>query len=301
MYQRTTQTLTDGRTTSTGVRADDSGLATEEPKYGWRELRQLAGEDDPECHITWTLSTNYGVEVTRNGSRNESYDLTIGDYGYSKYTGIENPFLAQVGLSPGRYEVKSLWRKSEGRKFDRRIKVGRRGERIYGRRDAAVKSFALELDAFLEEFIDGERDIEIEGPRVNGTVGRLSVVALEIFEFVDQALERRHSKSFDERMRRLAQAAFVVPSLRVPAQRALTVEICGSDILNGFEDLQGIFVVAGDHYTLVSQREISTFFAFDSASSEGLRLRFLGKIPSEPIKSSSKIKAHKVRKEQGNK
>jgi hypothetical protein len=269
-----------------GDRVALGASASDTPDFGWRQLRVLAGARSSEENVAWTLRTEYGVTVEHNGSRHEDFDLTIPDQG-----SLSNVYIRAAGLELGRYEVKSLWRASEGRSFDRRIKVGRRGERIYGRRDAAIKTFAIALEEQLDSMVDGRRSLRLEGPREPGTVGGMSSLTMEVHELVDRALERRHSKSFDARIRRLARAALLVPTLTLAAQRVLTVDVLGTDIVNGFEDIAGIFLVAGPIYTLVSQRELSDFLSLDSASSEGPRLRFSGVIPSE---------TNKVRKEKGN-
>jgi hypothetical protein len=55
----------------------------------------------------------------------------------------------------------------------------------------------------------------------------------------------------------------------------------GSDIIGGFSDIEGIFIVAGPNYTLVTRGEIPEFLAFDSVSSEGLKLRYTKQIKTD--------------------
>ena len=228
---------------------------------------------------------DHGANVKSTGERTQSYDLEV--------LGPDNAFLKEVGLAPGKYEVKSLWRKNERCQFDRRFKVGSRGERIYGRRDSEIKAFA----GALEREIDGVIDHSLD-PIVSATPGSVTKFVEETHEFIDAALERRHSKKFMERLARLARASYLIPNLRIHALNVTSGNVQGLDIVRGFDNIKGIFVVAGPIYTLVSQSEMQGFLAFDSASSEGPKLRWQGTIPSEAVIQSSR---NNVRKEKGNK
>jgi hypothetical protein len=72
------------------------------------------------------------------------------------------------------------------------------------------------------------------------------------------------------------------------ARQVMDNSIQASDIVGGFLDIEGIFVVAGPNYTLVKRSEIPGFLAFDSVSSEGLKLRYTKQIKTE--KRVTKIK-----------
>lgn len=102
----------------------------------------------------------------------------------------------------------------------------------------------------------------------------------EVHDIVDIALSRRHSKRFIERLTRLAQASRSIPALLPTASAFLAGGVSGADIEKGFKDLEGIFVVAGPRYTLITKAEIQDFVTFDSASAEGPKLRWASVIPS---------------------
>ncbi|HEU5118646.1 MAG TPA: hypothetical protein VFT74_18760 [Isosphaeraceae bacterium] len=215
------------------------------------------------------------MSVVQGGSRGQSYDLSIPDQG-------DRTYLRAVGLEAGKYEVKSLWRKSEGRAFDRRFKVGQRGERIYGRRDSEIKAFALSL----EEQVDSVLEHAVSGyPKA--APGSVTSFVDETHEFVDLAMSRRHSKSFMARLERLARASLSIPAMLTRAHAVVHGGVQAHDIVRGFDDLEGIFIVAGPIYTLVTKAEMPRFLAFDSASSEGPKLRWAGPIPSEKTKSTT--------------
>ena len=216
------------------------------------------------------------------GDRTQSFDLQISSRLHT------DPFLSAVGLPAGKYEVKSLWRRSDGGSFDRRFKVGQRGERIYGRRDTEIKAFAQaledEIDNIVEHSVDpGKDEYGRSYPRAKaGTVTR---TVEDIHGLVDLAMERKHSKAFMERILRLARASLSIPRLTIPAHRVITGGVQGPDIMKGFDDIEGIFVVAGPMYTLITRTEMPEFLAFDSASSEGPKLRLVSVIPSEGTKA----------------
>ena len=206
------------------------------------------------------------------GRRGQDYDLEI----TGRVRSGVDPYLRAVGLSPGRYEVKALWRKNERCSFDRRFKVGHRGERIYGKRDAEIKSFALAQENYIESILDNT--VQENDPPLSSN--RCTQYTTEIHDFVDLALERKHSKRFNERLKRIAQASLLVPSLSTHARMILAGGVQATDIVKGFSDIEGIFVVAGDIYTLITKDEMADHLAFDSASSEGLRIRLVSVIPS---------------------
>ncbi len=242
------------------VPASDS----EVPQYGWRALRDDSTGSDSERKLTNTLIVDCGCNIVCAGKRTQSYDVEILSSGYATYREYNNnPFLAFVGLKPGKYEIKSLWRKNENRKFDRRFKVGQRGEKIYGKRDAEIKSFAIGLDQMIDSGDFGLEFVE------------------QAHSFIDQAFERRHSKEFNERILRLAKASLMIPSITKQAQTVLDGGITGADIMKGFSDIEGIFIIAGPIYTLVKREEIPKFLVFNSASSEGPKLTYKNVIPSK--------------------
>lgn len=212
---------------------------------------------------------DYGVPVKPAGERVQSHDLEI--------EGPQTAFLRIQGLRPGKYEIKSLWRKNECCKFDRRFKVGMRGEKIYGRRDLEIKAFAEAL----ETEVDSVLEHSLTSTKMRPGPGELIRFVIDVFDFVDLAMERKHSKRFDERLRRLAKASLGIPRITARAHFAFHGNVQGHDIVRGFDDIEGIFVVAGPTYTLVTRKEISDFLSFDSSSAEGPKIRFTGVIPSE--------------------
>ncbi len=184
------------------------------------------------------------------GSRHQSYDLEV-------LLGIDH-------VEPGLYEVKRLYKTKSG-SFDRRFKVGQRGERIYGRRDAEIKSFAIALEDFLDECL-----WSVE-----------AVVATH--EFIDQALLRKHGKRFHERLLKLANRGLQIPSLMFRAKDVIQGGVRTNEISAGFSNLKGIFIIAGDIYTLVKPTEYKEFIGFDSASAEGPKLTYQGVVPLEQV------------------
>lgn len=210
------------------------------------------------------------------GDRGQSHDLVIPDEPGRR------PYIHAAGVTPGKYEVKSLWRRDERSSFDRRFKVGRRGETIYGKRDAEIKSFALSL----EEQIDSVIEHSLLGvPKAEpGSVRRF---VEETHDFVDQALTRKHSKRFMERLTRLATASLAIPVMLHRARSVLSGGVQAADIVRGFEDIEGIFVVAGHMYTLVTRAEMPQYLTFDSASAEGPKLRYAGPIPRRNLETTS--------------
>lgn len=232
--------------------SNTSAESSFDPRFGWRFCQSTA---DSEQIVIDSLLEEFDILAYGCGTRNVSYDIVIP---------TENPH-----VEPGRYEVKSLWRRSAGSSFDRRFKLGRRGEQIYGRRDSLIKEFALCLERNLLEISQvcpaEDRDEFMASAR----------------DFINRAIERRHSKSFCERLDRLARAALAIPSMNFIGTNVLSHKIEWSDIANGFNDIMGIFIVAGPIYTLVRNDEFKNFLAFDSASSEGPKLKFTQTIPLE--------------------
>lgn len=163
-------------------------------------------------------------------------------------------------VPPGLYEVKRLHVR-DGKYVDRRFKVGQRGERIYGRRDAEIKSFATALEDYLDTCLWGVEAVT------------------DTHEFVDQALLRKHGKKFHERLLRLARAAGEIPTLTAPAWKVLNGAVRARDIEAGFVGLSGIFIIADHIYTLVKPNEYTSFIGFDSASAEGPKLTYQGAVP----------------------
>ncbi len=216
--------------------------------------------------------------MQKAGDRSVSYDLEVVDEVYRR------AYLRAVGLESGKYEVKSLWRKNENQVFDRRFKVGQRGELIYGRRDAQVKAFGTALEGYIDDLIEHSLPPTKSGghfsPHPPATPGSVTPAVTELHDIIDRIMVRKHSKTLLERLGRLAKASLEIPRLTVAARNFLSGGIQAVDIERGFSDIQGIFIVAGPIYTLVSQTEYSKFLAFDSASSEGPKLRYLGVIPS---------------------
>lgn len=266
----------------TAAVTNNSNSSRSETRFGWRPLAAfLLNAESPhetEARLELTLVDALGQDIVkRAGERTQSHDLEI-----------KNSVYARVfGLSEGKYEVKGLWRRNESSVFDRRFKLGRRGETVYGRRDAAVKAFALglesEIDDILEHSVFVDRNISAgSGPDA------LRRFVDDTHDFIDRALTRRHSKSFVVRLERLARSSLGIPKLTDAARRVLSSAVQGPDIMAGFADIAGVFFAAGPIYTLVSHDEIPHFLFFDSASSEGPRLRFEGAVPSEATSLSKR-------------
>lgn len=223
---------------------------------------------DAEQRVTQTLLNIPGITVKPAGKRSQSHDLEVSD---------SNGAFARIpGVIPGRYEVKALWRKREGRAFDPRFKVGQRGERIYGVRDSLIKAFAA-----LKNQVDHILEHAVSHPSYGQTKDELIQFVEQAHGFIEQAVLRRHSKSFAARLERLARVSQYIPTMLPIARQALYNRIQASDIVGGFSDIEGVFVVAGPNYTLVTRDEIPEFLAFDSVSSEGLKLRYTQKIPTD--------------------
>lgn len=257
---------------STGVREGCLERAPDplEAQFGWRPLDGSL-EEHPERRVVRTLTDRLKLDVTWTGQRKNSYDLEVvddDDYLLAEYARF-------IGVPPGRYEVKSLWRRSPRTAFDPRFKAGRRGETIYGRYDADVKSFAIALD----ECIDHVLEDSLAEPRGERLPHELSEFVGQVHCLIDDAFMRRHSRSFSERLRRIAKSSLMIPTMSHRARSVLRSTVQAADIVRGFADCQGIFLVAGTNYTLVRLHEIEKFIAVDSASSEGLKLRYTQKIP----------------------
>jgi hypothetical protein len=246
-----------------------------EPKFGWRPL--WAGDGiNSELRVTKTLTVRYGLDIEQAGARSQSYDLRV------KLSC--GPFARAAGLETGNYEVKSLWRRNENCVFDRRFKVGQRGERIYGLRDARIKAFALAIESEIDSIVENS----VTHPLGERRPDEMRKFVDECHLFIEQATERRHSKDFEQRLTRLAMICLTIPTIMSRAQSVINSPISPTDIANGFRDLEGIFVIAGPIYTLVTVGEIPAFMAFDSAGTEGPRVRYTQSIPSEKKKEQRK-------------
>lgn len=251
----------------TGAPAESPAPALEIPAFGWRELWPI--QADNEYRVATTLAIKYGLEIEPAGARSQSYDLRV------KLT--NGPFAQTVGIPTGNYEVKSLWRRNENCAFDRRFKLGQRGERIYGMRDSRIKAFAVGLDTEIESIMENSITYPIGERRPN----EMRLFFDETTEFIKQAVERRHSKDFEVRLNRLASVCQVIPTMTTLARGIMNSTVQPIDIAKGFADVEGIFVTAGPIYTLITTSEIKDFLAFDSASSEGPKVRYTKIIPSE--------------------
>lgn len=190
--------------------------------------------------------------------------------------------LGIVDVPPGFYEVKRL-HLQKGRYVDRRFKAGTRGEKIYGRRDAEIKSFATALEDYLDHAWDpvmmhDQKSSWAGVQREPGPQWGVEAVT-DLHDFIDQALLRKHGKKFHERLLRLAKASKEIPTLLVPAWNVLNGGVRGKDIEAGFASLSGIFVIADHIYTLVKPSEYTSFIGFDSASAEGPKLTYQGVVP----------------------
>lgn len=174
-------------------------------------------------------------------------------------------------IEPGFYEVKKLHIRPGGKSVDRRFKAGQRGERIYGRRDAEIKGFAMAMENFLDTCLWGVQAVT------------------DVHDFVDMALQRRHGKKFNERLLRWANAATDIPTLVKYAFPVVKGGVTPQDVAQGFASLRGIFIIAGHSYTLVKPSEYTRFIGFDSASAEGPKLSYQGVVPLEKTTRKEKV------------
>jgi hypothetical protein len=240
---------------SSGAAPQDSAT-----KFGWKYLSRrwtpIRGESD-ESLVCLSLKT-LGARAEPTAGRYQSHDLEV--------------TLGIADLEPGLYEVKRLSLRKGGKSVDRRFKAGRRGETIYGRRDAEIKSFAMALEDFLDQCL-----WSVE-----------AIVATH--EFIDQALQRRHGKKFHERLLRLANRSLSIPELMFEAKSVIQGGVRPQDITAGFSSLKGIFVIADHIYTLVKPEEYTRFIGFDSASAEGPKLSYQGVVPLESFATEKKVK-----------
>ena len=240
----------------TGASASQDADTKVTTAFGWQTLyynRGYSGNSDwsPDISDEQLIVTSIerdGSRANVTAGRNNSHDLEV--------------TLGTDGLTPGFYEVKRLTARPGGKSFDPRFKAGRRGETIYGRRDAEIKTFAIQFENFLDE---------CEGWGVEAVVAT--------HEFIDQALQRRHGKKFNERLLRLAHRGLSIGDLLFASKRVIQGGVGHTDISAGFAGLAGIFIIAGHNYTLVRPNEYKQFIGFDSASAEGPRLRYSGVIP----------------------
>jgi hypothetical protein len=263
---------------------DGSQAPASKTGFGWRKLEDYSGHAEAEDRVGKALIDDFSVYVTRAGDRTQSYDLevTIPNGPGRRSSARRLP----TGLISGLYEVKSLWRRNERSAFDRRFKVGTRGETIYGRRDSQIKAFALTLESEMEQVY---LELRAKGDHLWSNT--------EFVEFshqmIDHAMARRHSKWFNDQLGFLTDRLKDIPVIAREAKAVLSGGISTDDIFRGFSDIQGIFVVAGPIYTLVTKAEMGNFLSFDSASSEGPKIRMLGVIPSETTQRKEKGKTKK--------
>lgn len=270
-----------------GVPDVSQAQAFDAPRFGWHKLTKYSGHKEAEDAVAHAL-ISLGMFVGRAGDRSQSYDLEILECS-SCTQNRECRIHKSKNINPGKYEIKSLWRKNDRSAFDRRFKIGTRGEEMYGRRDASIKSFALQLEKEID-FI-----LEANVKHQNRDFNNLTFVS-EAHSFIDSALIRKHSKSFEDRLWRLCTASLGIPAMNYAAATVLNNSIENADIVRSFNGIEGIFIVAGPIFTLVRVDEFARFITFDSASSEGAKLRFKGVIPSEQAKQVTATKKTKVKK-----
>ncbi len=215
-------------------------------KFGWHRLQVPRWDlESDEEKVSYSVN-QLGAQSVPTAGRYNSHDLEV--------------TAGAAGIDPGFYEVKRLHDK-DGKYVDRRFKVGQRGELIYGRRDAEIKSFASALENFLDTCNWGREAIE------------------QTHEFIDQAFQRKHGKKFQERLSRLASASASIPALTATAQAAVFGAVGSKEIEAGFSGLKGIFIIADHIYTLVKPNEYVRFIGFDGASAEGPKLTYAGVVP----------------------
>jgi hypothetical protein len=246
------------RTQSMNGMPPSTGASTA-PRSEWHLIKNPLGEaaNSEDLLIDHLELQDYVIK--KAGRRNQRHDLEI----------FPSKWVKDQVFKEGRYEVKGLYRKKKTHAWDRRIKVGSRGETIYGRRDAQIKALALDIEEFIG---DDENPFGIW----NGGIKQIE----DMHSLIDDALERRHSKEFIARFSLLAEAyddLFSLPS----AGKFLAGGVQPHDIIRGFSDIDGIFVTAGDYFTLVSKKDIPRFFTFESVSVEGVKLKFVGDVPIE--------------------
>ena len=239
-------------------------------EFGWNKLH-VGGAKGPltsdELIVAHSVREQTGCTVEVAGSRYESFDLLI----------------SSGSLLAGKYEVKRLSR--SGKSFDRRFKVGSRSERIYGHHDSVIKAAALEAEDLLECF---EWDIAYG-------VEQLDAMHCAI----DDAKHRRHGRKFERFFYDAIASLMAVarPESSPAIDRFLMKQsISADDIIRGFSEISGIFLMAGANYSLVKQDEIARLIAFDSVSVEGVKLRYLGVVPYD---TGIKAKDNKVKVKKG--
>jgi hypothetical protein len=228
----------------------------------WVPLEPIQRGINDEVRVTRTL-VQYGFRAIARGGRRESFDLEV----------LEAPSHWPVELGPrvGRFEVKKLSRSGKTR-WDPRFKTsGARGSRIYGRHSALIKAAALELEdnlryLDLDQWTNEETDY--------GDVHRCFRMMLE------DAFSDRHSHRFRNAFDAVCRD--VSPKWHLPyVNRYLNSPLTIDKIMSGYSDLDGLFIIRGDTYTLIKRDEISQRIAFDSFGSEGLKLRISSVIVSD--------------------
>lgn len=220
-----------------------------------------------EVRVTRTL-VQFGYRAIARGGRHETFDVEV----------LESPSFwpDQIKAEPGRYEVKRLSR--SGNSFDRRFKTsGARGSRIYGRHSALIKAAALELE-------DNMKYLNFTGWTAEDVD---EVEARRCFcLMLEDAFSDRHSHRFRQAFDRICHD--LVGSF--PAvDRYLQAPSLDDKIMSGYSDLDGLFIIRGDTYTLIKRNQIPRWIGFDSFGSEGLKLRILG-VVSDKSQRSGKVK-----------
>lgn len=235
---------------STGASAEPQAQVSE---FGFKHLglRTWVATEDNLCEAL----KSWGSHVRQAGSRYQNYDLEILDC---------------ANLPLGRYEIKALHR--NGKSFDRRFKVGSRSEKIYGKRDAEIKAAALVLDDYID-WVFKEPDRAVQRNEYSADANLQWILNLK-----NQAFERKHGKNFIkdfiENIKPFHDWHYAYPFKINKLSRPVT----SKEICEGYSDIQGIFLVLEDNYTLIRHDEFAKFIEFDSASSEGIKLRYTGKL-----------------------
>lgn len=261
---RKTRTKRNRTEASTGASTQQASAELPSPRLGWHEIRSFpVDENDEGVLADYLMLRNYAVQ--RAGGRHQRYDLEIVHTSWvTPGTYEERPIPM---ITSGRYEVKSLpRRKKVTHAWDRRFKAGSRGHYIYGRRDAEVKAFALDL----EELIG-------DGTFPVSTFKQPGMSITEVHDLIDACLQGRHSKKLMAQLTLLAEV-YEDDYGVMSATRLLRGRVGPTDILGAFSDLDGIFVVAGAYFTLIAKDEIPDFLIVDSASVEGVKLKYVGHI-----------------------
>jgi hypothetical protein len=232
-------------------------------RFGWQRIDRSGDLEEAELAVVSFLEGK-GHVVSREGKRSQSYDLT------------------SDGLH---YEVKSLWRRSSSRLFDRRFKVGSRGERIYGEMNHSVCDFVLALEGLAIDIV--ERDVMRSFTKglSRGRWDNFQMIR-NVQELVDLALLRKHSRGFFEKLKGYGDL-LEMNALNDPISKVVDLyrnmkrceSMIPSLVSRSFSDVDGIYIVAGDNVTLVQRDEIPQFISFFSVGTEGVVLRYEHDVP----------------------